>query len=235
MTKADGRLLHTWRHGKATLDAYLDDYAYLVNAIVTHYECTYHEPWIDEAAKLADAMLRHFEDKDRGGFFFTADDHEQLIARNKDLHDASVPSGNAMAATALLRLGKLTGRTDYIDSASRTLLMAASAMERMPTAVGQMLIALDMWQGPMQELVLIGGGDNEANKAAVSQMRRSFLPNTLRAYRPADAPPAKGLLDPLFANRTAIDNQPTLYICQNFTCEAPISGLAQIELAVAKL
>ena len=113
--RPDGRLLHTWRHGQAKLDAYLDDYAYFVNALVTLYEATFNERWIDEAVRLADFMLKHFEDHERGGFFFTADDHEQLIARNKDLHDASVPSGNAMAATALLRLGRLSGRTDYLD------------------------------------------------------------------------------------------------------------------------
>src|SRR6185369_11144590 len=106
MSRPDGRLLHTWRHGKARLDAYLDDYSYFINALITLYESTFNEHWIDEAARLADLMLRHFEDKATGGFFYTADDHEQLIARNKDLHDASIPSGNAMAATALIRLGK---------------------------------------------------------------------------------------------------------------------------------
>jgi uncharacterized protein YyaL (SSP411 family) len=235
MSRSDGRLLHTWRHGQARLDAYLDDYSYLVNALITLYEATFNERWIDEAVRLADTMLQHFEDKARGGFFFTADDHEQLIARNKDLHDASVPSGNAMAATALFRLGKLSGRTDHLHSAVHTLSMADSVMERMPTAVGQMLIALDMWLGPMQELVLLGGSDNEASKTALSHLQQSYLPNTVQAYRPANAPPAKGPLESLFAGRRAIDNQPTLYICQNFTCQAPITGLAQIQTALAKL
>jgi uncharacterized protein YyaL (SSP411 family) len=101
MCRPDGRLLHTWRGGQAKLDGYLDDYAYLINAFVTLYEATFNERWIDHAVRLADILLDHFEDKKRGGFFLTADDHERLIARNKDLHDASVPA--ARHGTALLR------------------------------------------------------------------------------------------------------------------------------------
>lgn len=235
MRKANGRLLHTWRHGKATLDAYLDDYSYLVNALVTQYEATFQESWMEEAVQLADAMLLHFEDKERGGFFFTADDHEQLIARNKEQHDASIPSSNAMAATALIRLGKLTGRTDYLEAAGRTLAAAHSVMQRMPTAVGQMLIALDMWRGPMQELVIVGGNNNEANQKAVAAMQRAFVPNAVCAYRLAAAPPTKGPLEGLFAGRAAVGDQPTLYICENFACQAPVAGVEQIGDAIAKL
>jgi uncharacterized protein YyaL (SSP411 family) len=229
-----GRLLHTWRHGQAKLEAYLDDYAYLINALMTHYECTFHEPWIDQAVRLADHLLAHFEDKERGGFFFTADDHEQLIARNKDVHDASVPSGNAMAATALLRLGKLTGRTDYLEAAGRTLRFARPVMEQSPAAAGQMLIALDMWIGPMQELVLVGGADEETNRAAIAAIDGAYLPNALRAYRPTAVEATKGLLEPLFAGRSAVDGQPTLYICENFTCQAPVVGVESIQQVVAK-
>jgi uncharacterized protein YyaL (SSP411 family) len=238
MSRPDGRLMHTWRHGQAKLDAYLDDYAYLINALVTLYEATFNERWIDETVRLADLMLQHFEDKDRGGFFFTADDHEQLIARNKDLHDASVPSGNAMAATTLIRLGKLCGRTDFLDSAARALNAARSVMERMPTAVGQMLLALDFSIGPTSELVLIGGNDESANQKAIAALHKSFLPRSLLAYRNPSA--SRGLLhssalSPLFEGRERAAAEPTLYICQNFTCQAPIAGIAQIQSTIANL
>jgi len=240
MSTGNGRLLHTWRHGKAKLDAYLDDYAYLANALVTLYEATFDEFWIHAAGGLADVVLQHFEDKSGGGFFFTADDHEQLIARNKDLHDASVPSGNAMAATALIRLGKLSGRSEYLEAAGRTLTVALPVIERLPTASGQMLIALDMWLGPMRELVLIGGNDEAENQTLRALLQNGFRPYCALASRPA-RPDSAGVigesawLESLFAGRTAIGGQPTLYICQNFTCQAPITGLAQIESAIAKL
>ena len=121
MRRADGRLLHAWRGGQAKFDAYLDDYTCLGNALVTLYEATFDERWIDEAIALADTVLTRFSDPAGGGFFYTADDHEALISRQKDIQDSSVPSGNAMAATMLLRLGKLSGRTEYLDAGRRTL------------------------------------------------------------------------------------------------------------------
>ena len=236
ISRPDGRLLHTWRGGVAKLDGYLDDYAYFINALVTLYEVTFAEPWIDQAVRLADWMCWHFEDRERGGFFFTADDHEQLIARNKDLHDASIPSGNAMAATALIRLGKLTGRTEYLDSAGRTLAVAKSVMERSPTGAGQMLIALDMWLGPMQELVLIGGSNESENAELRELLQAGYRPNAVTAYRPGKM--AKNYkqsshLEPLFAGRAPANGQPTLYICENFACQAPIVGAEAIRAALA--
>jgi uncharacterized protein YyaL (SSP411 family) len=232
---AGGRLLHTWRRGQAKLGAYLDDYAYFINALVTHYEAAFHEPWIDEAVSLAADMLARFEDRERGGFFFTADDHEQLIARNKDWHDASVPSGNAMAATALIRLGKLTGRGDFLDAAGRTLAAARPVIEQSPAAAGQLLIALDLWQGPLKELVLVGGSDEQATSAVLAMLQRSYLPTRVLACRAAGDAPRSGALDPLFAERAAIGGEPTLYVCENFACQAPMVGAQAIEQTLGAL
>ena len=141
MRRDDGRLLHTWRAGQARLDAYLDDYACLINALVSLYEATFDERWIDDAVSLADIVLSQFADAEHGGFFFTATDHEKLIARQKDVQDSSVPSGSAMTAMVLVRLGKLCGRTDYLEAAAGTLrscvqLMTKAASFR-PDAVGR--------------------------------------------------------------------------------------------------
>ena len=130
LRRADGRLLHTWRAGQAKFDAYLDDYAALANALVSLYEASFDERYIDEAVRLVDIMQAHFADRDRGGFFYTADDHEQLIARHKEIQDSSVPSGNALAATVLARLGKLTGRSDYLAATEKTIRTAAPLLER---------------------------------------------------------------------------------------------------------
>jgi uncharacterized protein YyaL (SSP411 family) len=237
MSRADGRLLHTWRHGQAKLDAYLDDYAYFVNALVTLYEATFNERWIDEAVRLADFVLRHFEDRQRGGFFFTADDHEQLIAKNKDLHDASVPSASGMAATALLRLGRLCGKTEYLEAAERTIAAAAATMEQVPTAAGQLLIALDLWLGPGSEVALVGGSDEDANQQAIAALQKAYLPGSVIAYRGSAKPAGSqsAALGPLFAGRTAAGQQPLLYVCENFACQAPIQGAAPIKAAIEKL
>ncbi len=224
MSQPDGRLLHTCRHGVAKLAAYLDDYSYLANSLVTLYESTLDEHWIDEAVRLADILLARFEDKSQGSFYFTADDHEALIARNKDLHDSSIPSGNAVAATALLRLGKLCGRPDYLTAAEGALLAGLSVMERSPTAAGQLLLALDLYLGPVPEVVLLATSDKEMRQLLASLQTR-FVPSTVIAGRTNQ--PGKYQsphLTPLFAGRSLVSNQPTLYLCQNFTCQAPVTG-----------
>ena len=233
MSRPDGRLLHTYRNGEAKLDAYLDDYAYLVNALVTLYESSFDEKWIDQAVRLADILLARFADNERGGFYFTADDHELLIARNKDLHDSSVPSGNAMAATALLRLGKLCGRNDYLSAAEGALLCGLGVMERSPTAAGQMLIALDMFLGPMPEIVIVGP-DNEETAKAIADLQQRFLPRRVIGRGQPGQQHAQHLA-PLFAGRTSAGEHPSVFVCEKFACQAPVHGLDEIRKQWDKL
>jgi uncharacterized protein YyaL (SSP411 family) len=224
MCRPDGRLLHSYRHGKAKLDAYLDDYACFTNSLVTLYEQTFDERWIDEAVRLADIMLKHFKDPAGDGFFYTADDHEQLIARQKDVQDSSVPSGNAMAAACLLRLAKLTGRGDLASAAESCLRLGQGLMEQHPTAAGQLLLALDFYLGPTPEIVLLGDPAGENSAGVLQKLRTSFLPNCVVACR-GPAPPTKSKhLDELFAGKQPSGQTPTMFICQNFACQAPVSG-----------
>jgi hypothetical protein len=224
MRRPDGRLLHSWRRGAAKLDAYLDDYACLANALVTLYEADFDEHWIDEAIALADWLLRLFADADGGGFFFTASDHEQLITRQKDLFDNAVPSGNSMAAMVLLRLGKLTGRPDYLSAAEATLRGAAALMHQAPRATGQMLLALDMFLGPTPEIIVIGDSQAPETAKALADLRHRYIPNKLLACRRADQPAGSSALSALFANKEAKGAQPAVFICERFACQAPLFG-----------
>ena len=228
MRRDDGRLFHTWRNGEAKFDAYLDDYSYLMNALVSLYEASFEERWINEAVALADTVMARFSDTAAGGFFFTADDHEQLIARNKDIHDSSVPSGNAMSATALLRLGKLTGRTEYIEAARSTLEATLGVMTQAPTASGQMLIAADMLIGPMKEIAILAASDEELAKIAGSLSKR-FLPNHVLAARVTDSRARSPQLDSIFAGKLLNDEAACVFVCENFACREPVAGTAQIE------
>ncbi len=233
LRRDDGRLLHTWRAGTAKLDAYLDDYAALANALITLYEARGTDHWVDDAVGLMDTVLARFADPDGGGFFQTADDHEQLITRTKELTDSSTPGGNALAATALLRLGKLLGRRDYLDAAAATLAAAAPILQRAPLAAGQMLLALDLYLGPTYELVLVGEVANADFQAAVTLLQQRYLPRCVTAVR-CDSPvcepsPCSPQLEPLFAGREPIDGEPTFFVCQHFTCQSPAVGLAAIE------
>jgi uncharacterized protein YyaL (SSP411 family) len=232
LRRPDGRLLHSYRHGEAKLDAYLDDYAYLINALVSLYEADFDARWITEAARLAEIVMQRFADPQEGGFFFTADDHEQLIARQKDVQDSSVPSASGMTATALLRLGTLLARQDYIDAARGTLELAAGLMEKVPTAAGQSLIAADLLIGPVQELVVIEGTDREEFDDVIGALRQQYRPRSVLAVRRAGASVPKEL-QPLFEGRTAVDGKTTLYICQNHACQAPLAGWQAIGAALA--
>jgi uncharacterized protein YyaL (SSP411 family) len=223
MRRGDGRLLHSWRRGAARLDAYLDDYACLANALVSLYEADFDERWIDEATRLADVLLRLFDDPERGGFYFTASDHEALLARQKDLYDNAVPSGNSLAALALLRLGKLTGREAYLAAAEKTLRSAAAIMRQAPRASGQMLAALDMFLGPTPEIVILGDPQHPDTAAALADLRRRFVPNKLLACRKTNQTGSTALAD-LFAGKTLDGLQPAVFICEHFACQAPLFG-----------
>ncbi|HEX5447424.1 MAG TPA: thioredoxin domain-containing protein [Pirellulales bacterium] len=215
--RADGRLLHTWRKGQAKLSAYLDDYACLANAFITLYENSLEERWIDAAVQLADVVLAQFADRQSGGFHYTADDHEPLIARQKDVQDGATPSGNSMAVTFLLRLGKLCGRAADLEAAHRTLTAFAGLLEKHPTAAGQMLIALDFYLGPTPELVLV-----DAAEELRGEIGRRYLPNKAFASRPGEGRSAA--LEGAFAGKAAAGDQPALYVCENFACQSPVVG-----------
>jgi uncharacterized protein YyaL (SSP411 family) len=235
----DGRLLHTWRDGTAKLDAYLDDYAALANALVSLYEATFNELWIDEAVGLVDVVLDKFSDSAGGGFFFTASDHEQLLTRSKELTDSSTPSGNALMAVVLLRLGTLLGRDEYLRTAESVLVTATPIMERAPMAAGQMLLALDRYLGPAHELVVVGDFHREDSQSILPLLQRRYLPRGVKAVRLND-PANRGAhrsaaLASIFAGKRSSDGQPVLFVCQGFTCEQPAVGLAAIEARLDSL
>jgi uncharacterized protein YyaL (SSP411 family) len=227
-----GKLLHTWRSGQAKLAAYLDDYAALAGAVVSVYEASFDERWIDEAVALSDAMLAEFADREAGGFYFTAANHEPLIARTKELTDSSTPSGNGLAATALLRLGKLLGRPDYLNAAEAALMAAVPIIERAPLATGQMLLALDRHLGPAHELVLVADLAGQGLPPTVTALHKRFVPRSVRAAR--DPSPRPGVarssrLDELFAGKSSADGRPVLYVCQGFACQEPVTGVEEID------
>jgi uncharacterized protein len=223
MRRADGRLYRTTFEGMAPkLNAYLEDYAYLIDALVTLYEATFEPRWITSALELAKVMIEQFWDETDGGFFYTGKDHETLIARSKDPHDNATPSGNAMAVTGLLRLAKLTGDANLFDKAERTLRLFRGLMERSPMAAGQMLIALDFYLGPVQEIAVVGTGVEVTE--VMRSLRRPFRPHQVLAWK-ANSDPSD---IPLLQGRKAL-GAVTTYVCENFTCQTPIVGARAFE------
>ena len=222
MRRDDGRWLHAFRKGKSHLDAYVDDYAYTVEAFVALFEATGNSIWIQHAIELADCMLAHFEDRDGGGFFYTADDAESLIARTKDWHDGSLVSGNASAAMGLIKLASLCDRNDYRTAAQRTFVAAGEVIRSQSAACGALLSALDRFLNDHQQLVLA-----VANQEGQLRLRSSFLgkfrPHATLSWVIGESGDS---LSPVALNRGrgVIQDQPTLYVCRDFTCELPLVG-----------
>ena len=233
MRKPDGRLLHTFKDGQAKLDAYLDDYAALIDGLTRLYEATGLPRWIDGALDLAAIMIDEFADPEQGAFYFTGRHHETLIARQKDIHDNATPSGSGLGATALLRLGALTGRDDLTSSGRRALEAIGSVLEREPAACGQSLIALDFLLGKVTEVAVIAGEDQSENRLVLEMISLLFQPH--RVIAPATPEQAVSLAAKvaLLADRPAREGRTTTYICENLTCQAPVVGVEGLEKALA--
>jgi uncharacterized protein YyaL (SSP411 family) len=226
---ADGRLFRTAGAGQpAKLNGYLEDYAFLTDALISLYEATFDIRWLREATALAEVMLRQFSDPNAPGFFFVADDHEKLIARTKDLHDGSTPSGNAVAVTALLRLAKLLDRRDFSAKAEETLRGYRSTMAEHPAAAGQMLIALDFHLGPTTEVAVIGKLGDPETERALKAIRQAFRPNQVMAFHDPTAGNPPDLV-PLIKDKPDVDGKVTAYICENYSCRAPLAGAEAVQ------
>ena len=225
----DGRLFRTCGVGQpAKLTGYLEDYAYLADGLLTLHEASQDRRYLHAARELATSMLTHFADTTNGNFYFTADDHEALIARTKDLHDNATPAANAVALTVLVRLTALTPDAAATAQVARTLSACAPLMAESPQAASQLLLALDRHAAPSEEFVVVGPAGSPEVAAALRPVHAKFRPHaTVLAHDPAS--PADALL-PQLTPMTNLGDV-TLYHCRDFACEAPAAGLAAIETA----
>ncbi|MBX3440991.1 MAG: thioredoxin domain-containing protein [Planctomyces sp.] len=220
-----GRLLHSWKDGRARFRGYLDDSACLIDGLVELQQATSDARWIDAALELADRMIRDFA-ADDGGFFYTAGDHEALIARTRDVQDNATPSGAAMAAFALLRLGRLASRTDLEERGYRTLQAVSGLMAEHPRAAGQSLLALDFHLGPSPEVVLAEPTSGAADPL-VAEVRQRFLPGAL-LLRTVSGEPVPEWMAPLVANRRPVSGAATAYVCERGLCREPCTDPAAL-------
>ncbi len=226
----DGRLLHSYKDGQAKFNAYLDDYADLIDGLTRLFEANGEPRWIEAAVDLAGVMIDEFHDPEAGGFFYVGRSHEPLIVRQKDTYDNATPSGNAMAATALARLAALTGRSDFETVARSTLQAARLVLERAPAAAGQSLIALDFLLAPPREYAVIAGSDPAEFHAALAAIAHRFEPHKVVAPAVGFVSEKTAKLVPLLADRPAKDDRVTTYVCENFACRAPIVGIQALKI-----
>jgi len=216
----DGRLLRTWKAGSvAKYNGYLEDYACLAEGLLSLYEATFDEKWFSWALELARFMIRHFKNPDQAGFFDTSDDHEQLIHRPRDLQDSAMPSGNAKAAMVLFRLGLYTGDADFLRISEESVAAVAELMGRWPAGFGEWLNVAGFMLNRPRELALVG--PLEALEGMRAVVNENYRPNLVVAAG------EQGSI-PLLAGREARAGLPTAYLCERFSCRAPVTDTAKL-------
>jgi uncharacterized protein YyaL (SSP411 family) len=210
----EGALLRTWKDGRGHLNAYLEDHAFLLEALLGLYEATFEQRWFERARSLADAMIERFGDPERGGFFSTSGDHEALIARRKEIGDHPIPSGNSSAAMGLLRLAALTGERRYEQQAESVLRLFAGPAASHPESFAHLLRAIDFHLSPTKEVALIGEDVSKLARVVRSQNR----PHLVLAGGPEGSE-----IPELLRHRGTLNDLPTAYVCEDFTCQQPIT------------
>ena len=221
LLEPDGRLGRSWKDGRAVGQGVLEDYTHLAEGLLALYEATFDERWFTTARSLMDRVVDRFADA-AGGFFDTADDHERLVTRPKDLQDNAVPSGNAMAATVLLRLAAWTGEARYRTIAERAIRTVTPFAERYPTAFAQWLSAIDFALADVVEVAVVGDPGDAATRALLEPVTSGFRPSQVLA---GTADPAASVV-PLLRERAMVGGVPTAYVCRGFACRLPVTDAA---------
>jgi len=217
----DGRLRASWREGAAPLLAYLDDHAFLARGLLDLYECTFERRWLDEAAGVGRQAIALFEDGEGGGFFFTARDHERLLARTRSLHDGALPSGTGVLCETLLRLAVHLDDPELRRPVERTLAAARPAMGRAPAAFASLLLAADLLEGPILEIAVAGEPGKPDAEALLRTVRGRYLP------RRAVACGVDSDL-PLLRGKTLLSGRAAAYLCREYACEAPTADAGEL-------
>ena len=229
------RLLRTYNGGAAKLDAYLDDYAFLVAALLDLHEATGRFRWLTEAIRLDAVLEQHFEDKVSGGFFATSDDHEALLARDKPTYDGAEPSGGSVEALNLLRLHELTTRDVYRARAERCLASVGQTLATSPSSLSEMLLALDFASDVPKEIVIVTPHERDEAEPFLAKLREVFLPNRVVVVVP-EGPALDELASvvPLVSSKIARGGKVTAYVCERRTCELPTTDVDEFARQLRK-
>ncbi len=226
MVDGRGRLYRTHKAGRSKLNAYLEDYANMIDGLLELYQATFEEHWFIEARRLADLVLDHFDAND-GGFYDTSDDHEDLIVRPRNLQDNVTPSGNAMMAKQLLRLAAYTGDARYDNAARAVLKILTDAMRQYPQAFAESLNATDALVNGIVEVAVVGDLDTEEARDIFALLNRPFRPNLVTALARKDVAEHKSI--PLLSHRKMLEDRTTVYVCRQFACRLPVTSAAEVD------
>jgi uncharacterized protein YyaL (SSP411 family) len=240
--RIDGGLMRYHRDGHAVTRGFLDDYACLVAGLMDLYEASFDPHWLEEAVALAGRMMDLFEDKDGHGFFMTDSEGESLIVREKPYYDGAVPSGNAVAALSLQKLGRITSDERFSRAGRQTLEAFSESMSQSAVAMTAMLGALDYWLSPGQEVVIASAAPSPSMgldaEPMVAEVRRHFLPHAIRLFHPPASEPAATEIEriaPFTSPLVPIEGRTAVYICKDRTCQPPVTEVHSLRAALSAI
>jgi uncharacterized protein len=236
----NARLQRTFKNGVSKLNAYLDDYAFYVNALLDVFEVDSKPEYLEKAIIFTNSMLQHFWDDKDGNLYFTSDDHEQLIVRTKSLYDLAIPSGNSVAASNLLRLYYITENNDYLDKAERIMKAGARTAAENPFGFGQLLVSIYLYIKKPVEIIIIRKAEKKHDSPMLTWLNRQFIPNGIIATINGNLQLQQLQKYPFFMNRIPSSKEEEdksveecALVCRNFTCSLPIYSLQELELHIA--
>ncbi len=225
--RADGRVLRTYKDGRAKLNGYLEDYSFLADGLLGVYELTLDQCWLDEAKALADGMVGLFWVEEEGVFFDTGKDHEALLVRPRELFDNAIPCGSSVAVEVLLKLSLLTGEEEYRSIGSRALHSVGPLLGQHPLGMSRWLCGLDFYIHRPKEIAVVGGRTEEATQALLREVHGRYLPNkVLAATEEEDVTGTHEL--PLLRFRTLVRGQPAAYVCEDYVCQLPVTEPSEL-------
>jgi uncharacterized protein YyaL (SSP411 family) len=211
-----------YRPGTDGITGNADDYSFFIYGLLELYEASFDVRYLSAAIELNAYFTDHFRDRENGGFYFTADDGEKLITRQKEIYDGAIPSGNSIALWNLLRLSRITGNVDFENIAAKMALTFSNDISASPDAYSQFLVGLDFALGPAYEVVIAGDMDTPATKKMLNAVREEFIPNKVVIFRPAnEESPEIDRIAQFVENNKSIRGQTTAYVCRNFNCSLP--------------
>ncbi|MBT5717779.1 MAG: thioredoxin domain-containing protein [Opitutae bacterium] len=235
LRQKNGRLLKRWRKGKAGLPGHLEDYAFLTQGLLDLYEASFEIKYLRASIELVDLTLKHFEDRTEGGFFLTANDGEKLLIRAKEIYDGAIPSGNSVMALNLLRVHKITGKEEYLNSAEDLFSAFSGFLEKNPQGAEVLLHALDFALAPAKEIVIAGEAGSKDTTRLIETINEHFMPAKVLLFRPTNIEkPEITTMSPFLINHGLIKGKAAAYICENQTCQKPLTDIAKLSKELAK-
>ena len=220
--RPEGQLRRSYREGQAKLSGFLEDYSFVADGLIALYEATFERRWLDAAMELADDMISLFWDESAGAFYDTGRDHEELVVRPRDVFDNAQPCGGSVASDMLLRLSVITGNEEYATKAIAPLRTLAELMGRAPGGTGRWLAALDFYLSTPKEVAIIGSPSDSSTSDLLRTVNVRYLANRVIVGAESESAATQSGL-PLLEGRGMMDGKPTAYVCENYTCQLPVT------------